>query len=136
MAKLTNKQYKDARIDAENAPELFTFERFYSNGWSGYYSRYVSPESLKELRQEYKEIKAAGGFELKGFGNRAVIIPTEHGFVLQSYYTEVCEVLSNGEFVKLWSGYSNTTLKHINAFRHYFGMVALSKRDWIELETV
>ena len=93
MAKLTNKEYKEARANAENAPELFTFEKFCSNGWTGYYSRYVSPEALKELRQEYKEIKAFGGFELKGFGNRAVIIPTEHGFVLQSYYTEFGEVI-------------------------------------------
>lgn len=133
MSKLTNKEYRETRENAENAPEVFTFEHY--NG--GYHlNRYMESSDIKELRQEYKEIKAFGGFELKGFGNSAIIIPTEHGFILQSYYTEVCEVLSNGEFVKLWNGYSSTTMKHINAFRHYFGMVALSKREWIELETI
>lgn len=129
MAKLTNKQYREARIEAENAEEVFTFEH-YAGGF--YPTRYMSSEDIKEMWNEYKSID---GFKLEGCNNRAIVIPVEDGYILQSYYTKVAAI-RNGEFVKFWNGYSNTTLKHINAFRHYFGMVALSKREWIELETV
>lgn len=132
MTKLTNKQYKQARIDAENAAELYTFESYVDNGWYGYYNRYMKADDLKEMRQAIKESKKYGGFVLDDFGNRAVIIPTEHGFILRSYYTNVCEI-RDGNFIKLWQGYSNTTLKHINAFRRYFKLDTLSKREWIEL---
>ena len=94
----------------------------------------MKPDDIKELRSEYKAIKAdRKGFALEGFGNRALVIPTEDGYILRSYYTDVASV-KNGEFHKLWNGYSNTTLKHINAFRQFIGMNALSKREWIELE--
>lgn len=129
MAKLTNKQYREARIEAENVAEVFAFER-YEGGF--YTTRFMSTEDIKEMRNEYKNIN---GFKLEECNNRAIVIPVEDGYILQSYYTKVASI-RNGEFFKLWNGYSNTTLKHINAFRHYFGMVALSKREWIELETV
>lgn len=129
MAKLTNREYKEKREVAEGASEIFTFEHF-AGGF--YPTRCMSIEDIKEMRNEYKNID---GFKLEGCDNRAIVIPVEDGYILQSYYTEVAAV-RNGEFFKLWNGYSNTTMKHINAFRRYFGMKALSKREWIELETV
>lgn len=132
--KMTNKQYKEAREAAENASELYTFETFHPNYFGGYYSKYMQPDDIKELRQEYRQDKKENkAFSLDEFGSRAVIIPTESGAILKSYYTEVAEI-RNGEFIKLWNGYSNTTLKHINAFRNYYGMRTISKREFIEME--
>ena len=131
---MNNKEYKEAREMAENASELDTFTTY-----EGYFSRanrYMKPDDLKEMRTEYKELKAnKKAFALDGFGGRALIIPTETGYILQSYYTEVAEI-RNGDFLKLWDGFSVTTLKHINIFRQFLGMNTLSKREWIELETV
>ena len=130
---MTNKEYRAARENAENAPELETFESYVNNGWYGYYNRYMKPDDLKDMRKAYKEIKAnKGAFILDDFGGRALVIPTENGYILQSYYTNVCEI-KNGEFIKLWGGFSVTTLKHINAFRRHFNLGTLSKREWIEL---
>ena len=53
--KMTNKQYKAARVEAENAPEVYTFESW--NGVCIYPNRYMKQEDIKELRQEYKEVK-------------------------------------------------------------------------------
>lgn len=130
---MTNKEYKQAREIAESADELYTFEHY--NGYSWYPTRYMHSDDLKEMRKEYKELKKnRGAFTLDGFGNRALVIPTNNGYILQSYYTEVAEIRNTGEFIKLWDGFSVTTLKHINAFREFAGMDTISKREWIEME--
>jgi hypothetical protein len=133
---MTNKEYKAARYEAENAAEIFTFESW--NGFSIYPNRYMSNEDIKDLRQEYKTIKATNnGYALDGFGGRAIIKPDNNGnLILQSYYTNVCRYnLKSDKFSKTWNGFSVTTLKHINIFRQFLGLKAISKREWIELAT-
>ena len=128
---MTNKEYKNARDLAENAIELFTFEKY--NGW--YITRSMDANDAKEMRKEYKtEKRDNNAFTLDGFNNRALVIPTEHGYKLKSYYTEVAEIV-DGAFVKTWDGYSVTTMKHVNAFREHFGFARMSKREWIETVT-
>ena len=133
---MTNKEYKAARYEAENAPEVFTFESW--NGISIYPNRYMSNQDIKDLRQEYKGIKAENnGYALDGFGGRALIIPDGNKLILRSYYTNVCEFdLKTEKFTKTWNGFSVTTLKHINIFRRFLALNELSKREWIELEVV
>ena len=133
---MTNKEYKAARYEAENAAEIFTFKSW--NGFSIYPNRYMSNEDIKDLRQEYKAIKATNnGYALEGFGGRAIIKPDNNGnLILQSYYTDVCSYnLKSDKFTKTWNGFSVTTLKHINIFRQFLGLKAISKREWIELAT-
>lgn len=124
---MKNKDYQIARARAEQAEELWTFEKY--NGW--YTSRYMDSNDIKDLRKDLRKEK--NSFTLDGFNNRAVVIKTEDGWILRSYYTEVAEMYQ-GKFIRLWDGYSNTTLKHINAFRNYLGLPGLSKREWIEME--
>ena len=135
---MTNKQYKAARERAEEAEELYTFEHW--NGYSFYTNKYMTPEDLKDIRKEYKSLKECErAFALEGFGGRAVIIPdiNTDGLILQSYYTKVCRYdIQTGLFEKTWDGFSVTTLKHVNIFREFLGLSKLSKREWIELETV
>ena len=130
--KMTNKEYKIAREEHENANELYTFEKW--NGFSLYPSRYMDTNDARELRNEYKNDKRHGAFTLDGFNGRAVIIPVENGYILKSYNTDVAAVVG-GSFFKLWAGYSVTTMKHINIFADYFGFPRLSKREWIEMHT-
>lgn len=132
---MTNKEYKKARMEAETVDELYTFESW--NGFSIYPNRYMKPDDIKELREEYKELKNNDkAYSLKDFGNRALIIPNGNELILRSYYTDVCRYnLVTDTFTKTWNGFSVTTLKHINTFRSFLGMNTLSKREWIELET-
>lgn len=131
---MTNKEYKQAREAAEAAEELYTFEQEHFNGYIYYNSRYMTTEDKQDLRREYKQDKKENqAYALEDFNTRALIIPTENGSILKSYYTEVCKI-ENGEFFRLWEGFSVTTLKHINAYRRHFNMKALSKREWIEME--
>ena len=53
---MTNKQYKAAREMAEGAEEIYTFEHY--NGFSFYTNKYMTSEDLKEMRKDYKAIKA------------------------------------------------------------------------------
>lgn len=133
---MTNKQYKQAREEHQEAEELYTFEHW--NGYSFYTNKYMTSEDLKDMRKEYKAIKAENNaFALEGFGPRALVIKAGDIVTLQSYYTEVCRYnLKTDKFEKLWQGFSVTTLKHINIFRAFLGLQALSKREWIELEAV
>ena len=129
---MTNKEYKQAREEHEQAYELDTFTTY--EGFWGHENRYMKPDDLKEMRQAIREEKKNGAIILDDFGGRAAIIPTVNGYILKSYYTNVCEI-RNGKFIKLWQGYSNTTLKHINAFCSYLKIpLYFSKREWIEME--
>lgn len=131
---MTNKEYKQAREAAEAAEELYTFEQEHFNGFMYYNSRYMTTEDKQDLRREYKQDKKENqAYSLEDFNTRALIIPTESGSILKSYYTEVCKI-ENGEFIRIWEGFSVTTLKHINAYRAHFGFKAISKREWIEME--
>lgn len=129
---MTEKEYKARRDEHENADELFTYEKY--NGVSWYPSRYLDAADLKGLRNEYKSDKKNGAFTLDGFNGRAVIIPIENGYILKSYETDVAAIVG-GSFFKLWNGYSVTTMKHINAFRYYFGFPGMNKREWVEMDT-
>lgn len=131
---MTNKEYKMARIEHESAAEIYTFEHW--NGVSWYPNRYMTGDDIKELRHEYKAIKAENkGYALEGFGGRAIIKITDNGnLILQSYYTDVCMYdIKADKFTKLWNGFSVTTLKHINIFRRFLALNTISKREWIEL---
>lgn len=53
--------------------------------------------------------------------------------VLVSYDTPVCEI-RDGEFVRLWGGWSATTMRHVNEFREWHGMPGITKAEWKKLE--
>lgn len=72
-------------------------------------------------------IKAGDVSILPNSNNRAVVIDTPEKRYLQSYDTLILETdKATGATVKLWDGYSVTTLKHVNEFLHR----AIDKRDW------
>ena len=73
----------------------------------------------------------------KSFYNKARLLKYHNGKTvsLQSYNTVVCQIKDNAFFVKLWSGYSATTLRHINSFLAYMGEdIRLSKSQWLRLD--
>ena len=72
----------------------------------------------------------------KSFYGKAIIIEKDNGeTVLQSYETEVCKIKSNGEFVRLWGGYSATTMRHVNSFVQLFNIAGGGKAWWDNLTT-
>lgn len=101
-----------------------------------YYTMYdmLNADEVKELRQDVKSRKNDGETVLPNSNGRATIRKDSHGRVLVSYYTDVCMITYDGTFVKLWDGYSKTTLKHINLFRKECGFPELNKREWVEIE--
>ena len=68
----------------------------------------------------------------KSYYGKAKVIETETETALKSYDTIVCKVV-NGEFIRLWGGYSRTTMNHVNDFRALFGLPSLTKREWESL---
>lgn len=53
----------------------------------------------------------------KSFYGKARVMECTNGeTLLQSYDTIVCKLDADGNFVRLWSGYSATTQRHINSF--------------------
>ena len=52
-----------------------------------------------------------------------------------SYGTQVAKYDTfSGEFTRQWSGYSQTTMNHINSFRETIcGLPAMNKAQWIAL---
>lgn len=69
----------------------------------------------------------------KSFYGKAKIIYAPEGILLKSYATIVAMIDNNGEFVKLWCGYSATTMKHINAFCDRFGYPTMNKATWVAM---
>ena len=67
------------------------------------------------------------------YGKAKVIYNDDDSIIrLKSYDTIVCAI-DNGNFVKLWDGYSVTTMKHINDFRMMFNLPTLNKTEWMKL---
>lgn len=72
-----------------------------------------------------------GNERAKSFYGKAIVIENESGEkVLQSYETEVCKINNNGEFVRMWAGYSVTTMRHVNSFLQLFDIDGGGKAWW------
>lgn len=70
----------------------------------------------------------------KSFYGKAKVIERDNGDIeLQSYDTIVARI-RNGKFERLWSGYSATTMNHINSFIDTFGINGGGKAWWTSLE--
>lgn len=77
------------------------------------------------------DLPVMGYDRAKSFYGKAKVIEKDNGEkVLLSYNTEVCKIGSNGEFVRLWDGYSVTTMRHINSFLSFFGIPGGGKAWW------
>ena len=96
---------------------------------------YLGKKEMSELRENNKIKEQLDGYTyLSGSNFRAMVRKDYYGKVLISYATDVCMIDNDGNFVKLWDGYSSTTLKHINKFRRINGFAEINKRKWIELD--
>lgn len=69
----------------------------------------------------------------KSFYGKAIVKPIPGGVILQSYETDVAACI-DGRFIRLWSGYSATTMRHVNAFAAYCGLNKGGKKWWDSLK--
>lgn len=70
----------------------------------------------------------------KDYYGKAMVITDDNGTVsLKSYDTIVCRI-ENGKFIKMWDGWSATTMKHIKDFCKEFGIEFGNKKWWCDLE--
>ena len=77
------------------------------------------------------DLPVMGHDRAKSFYGKAKVIEKDNGEkVLQSYNTEVCKISSNGEFVRMWKGFSVTTMRHVNSFICLFGISGGGKAWW------
>lgn len=127
------REYKARMYEHETAIDVSPC--YTVNGFTGYESAYLDDDAKKELRQAVNARIADGGIALPNSNKKASIRKGDGGeIILTSYYTDVA--MFKGEtFCKLWQGFSVTTLNHVNEFRKMFNRAALSKYDWIMLET-
>lgn len=70
----------------------------------------------------------------KSFYGKAHVIEADGQKILRSYETNVCRIDSDGSFHRLWSGYSATTMRHIDSFRKLNGLPMIGKAGWDKLE--
>ena len=78
------------------------------------------------------ELKPING--RKSFYGKAKAIECDNGDIeLKSYETIVARI-RNGKFERLWSGYSATTMNHINSFIDTYGISGGGKAWWDSLE--
>lgn len=128
---MTNKEYKTEKAIHEQADELFSFE--HCNGFSWRTSRYMTNDDIKTLRAEQKkDISKYNGARLDA---RAVVLKYDDDCILLKSYNTVVAAIVGTQFVKLWRGFSVTTLKHVNAFLAAYNGKQLNKREWIEYPT-
>ena len=72
----------------------------------------------------------------KSFYGKAAVIEKDNGDIeLRSYNTIVARI-RNGNFERLWSGYSATTMNHVNAFLDAFGISGGGKAWWMAQEVI
>ena len=72
----------------------------------------------------------------KSFYGKASVTEKDNGDIeLRSYNTIVARI-RNGNFERLWDGYSATTMNHINSFIDAYGISGGGKAWWTSLEVV
>lgn len=102
-------------------------EHITMGGWD-----YLTPDDNKELRREvnyrvdYWEHKKVPNCN----GKATYYTDGDGAIVLRSYYTDVLRIKDN-KLEKLWTGYSVTTMKHINEFLNMFGFAGMNKHEWV-----
>lgn len=73
----------------------------------------------------------------KSFYNKCYIEGTDditgNGIICYSYNTPVAR-FKMGKFSRLWSGYSATTMRHVNAFAAFCGLNEGGKKWWNSLK--
>ena len=66
----------------------------------------------------------------KSFYQKAVVLEEGNRLILRSYNTDVAEFdRTTGRIKRLWSGYSATTMRHINAFVRYCGLACVGGKS-------
>lgn len=71
----------------------------------------------------------------KSFYKKAKVLEKEDGRrFLISYGAPVCYLDKNNQFVRLWEGYSATTMRHINAFLSLYSIDGGGKAWWDKQE--
>lgn len=98
---------------------------------------YLNSSDLKDLRDTYKYFKSKGWCSLPGANMRALFKFKYNAryVILKSYYTNVLMIdLQERKLYKLWSGYSVTTLKHVNLFCKMFEIEQFNKKEWESLK--
>ena len=81
--------------------------------------------------KEFKLIPTRGQ---KSFYGKARVILTDDGeTILRSYTADVCKIDKAGRFVRLWGGYSVTTMNHVNSFIDTYGIDGGGKKWWCSL---
>lgn len=68
----------------------------------------------------------------KSFYNKCFVEQSDNTMVCYSYNTPVASFKA-GKFSRLWSGYSATTMRHINAFAAFCGLKEGGKKWWDSL---
>ena len=82
------------------------------------------------------ELSPMGKDKAKSYYGKARVIERDNGEkVLQSYDMEVCKITKHGKFVRLWGGYSVTTMRHVNSFLQFFNLDGGGKAWWDNLTT-
>lgn len=66
----------------------------------------------------------------KSYYGKASVVEWNGEKILVSYETPVCKIDLGGRFVRLWEGYSATTMRHINSFNCLFGIREGGKAWW------
>lgn len=72
----------------------------------------------------------------KSFYGKAKAIVKENGDIELMSYSTIVARIRNGKFERLWSGYSATTMRHVNAFINRFGINGGGKAWWDTLEVI
>lgn len=63
------------------------------------------------------------------YGKATVMQYSDNLAILKSYGTEVAAI-KNGKFIRMWSGYSTTTMRHVNAFLYAYSIPGGGKAFW------
>lgn len=70
----------------------------------------------------------------KSFYGKARVIEQDNGDIELISYNTIVARIHDGKFQRLWDGYSQTTMNHINSFVRSFGIAYGGKAWWDSLE--
>lgn len=88
---------------------------------------------MKTILEGYREFELPATVQKSYYGKARVIECSNGKTYLQSYETIVARI-EGKRLYRMWSGYSVTTMKHINDFARFYGFETMNKSTWERME--
>lgn len=90
---------------------------------------------VKTIMEGFREFELPATVQ-QSYYRKAIVIECRNGKAYLQSYDTIVALIEGNKLYRLWSGYSVTTMKHINDFARFYGLEPMNKSAWEKMEVI